>query len=193
MSHPTFNKELFSHLGGQNWVVRSGFMGESVLSSLQPEQLVESREVHDDVDATVDVSEAQGDDSIVGQPSLQKISRPQVENAIVVVGSGLDLVWENEEQLSWRLWQNIMLAFGWDESQIVFYDLDNLASDEMAYSTVEEIIELGVESVLSMSPDHLLSEQLADGLRIIDVPDLDTMLFDPHAKRSFYQAVVESL
>lgn len=113
-----------------------------------------------------------------------------VENAVVVIGPALDEIWENEESHAWLLWQNIMQAFGWDESQIVYYDLNNLAFEEAVYTTLEEVIDLGVEWVLTMDSEHPVSEQLADGVHVVEVPDLEQMLGDPYAKKSFYQAVV---
>jgi hypothetical protein len=121
------------------------------------------------------------------QPS--KLVEPQ-GNEIVLLGGGLDAIWLNEESLEWQLWQNIMQAFGWDESQVVFYDTEHLASEEMVFSTMEEVIELGVDWVLTMDAEHIISEQLAEGVQVVEVPDLDLMLSDPYAKQSFYQTVI---
>ncbi len=110
---------------------------------------------------------------------------------IVVLGAGLDAVWQNEDTQAWQLWQNIMLAFDWDESQMVFFDTTHLVSDEMVFTTMEEVIDLGVDWVLTMDETHPISEQLVEGVHVVSVPDLESMLSDPYAKQSFYHAVIE--
>ncbi len=186
------DSQLFAQLGGSNWVARAGFFqkeaavveSSAVPESVQPEENAPIQEVQ----APIDQLEQQ-----VMEPVLSESRAPDIENAIVVIGAGLDQVWENEDELSWRLWQNIMFAFGWDESQMAFYDLDHLVSEEMVFTTLEEVIDLNVEWVLTMDASHPVSEQLAEGLQVIEVPDLESMLADPYAKQSFYQSVVELL
>lgn len=120
-------------------------------------------------------------------PSLSANNRSN----IVVVGVGLDAVWQNDETLAWQLWQNIMQAFDWDESRMTFFDTSHLVSEEMIFTTMEEIIGLGVDWVLTMDEEHPISEQLVEGVHVVSVPDLESMLSDPYAKQSFYHAVVE--
>ncbi len=119
--------------------------------------------------------------------SLAASKSPQ----IVVLGAGLDAVWQNEATQAWQLWQNIMLAFGWDDSNMTFFDTTHLVSEEMIFTTMEEVIELGVDWVLTMDDAHPISEQLVEGVQVVSVPDLETMLADPYAKQSFYHAVIE--
>lgn len=109
---------------------------------------------------------------------------------IVVLGAGLDAVWQDETNQAWQLWQNIMLAFDWDERQIAFFDTLNLVSEEVMFSTMEEIIELGVDWVLTMDESHEMSEMLQEGVSVIAVPELESMLSDPYSKQSFYQTVM---
>lgn len=113
-----------------------------------------------------------------------------VSNAIVLIGRGLDSIWENDEDVAWRLWQNIVQALGWKDENVVFFDLDCLVSEEAVFSTMEEIIDLAVESVLAMDIEHVLTEQLAEGIQVVEVPDLESMLSDPYAKQTFYQTVM---
>jgi hypothetical protein len=120
-------------------------------------------------------------------PSLPLDNRSNV----VVVGAGLDAVWQNDETQAWQLWQNIMLAFDWDESRMTFFDTSHLVSEEMIFTTMEEIIGLGVDWVLTMDDEHPISEQLVEGVHVVAVPDLESMLSDPYAKQNFYHAVVE--
>ncbi len=150
-----------------------------------------------DASATSSDSVAQVVVESVQSPSIEKASDSASSLAtnklpsIVVLGAGLDAIWQNDETQAWQLWQNIMLAFDWDESQMTFFDTTHLVSDEMIFTTMEEVIELGVDWVLTMDDEHPISEQLVEGVHVVSVPDLESMLSDPYAKQSFYHAVVE--
>lgn len=200
MAHPKYSSELFSQLGGVNWVARESFFSSvqdrsvsqhaSDIETKSEDKALKESNVHDEAPLEMPAESQQSSmvEHVESQPSTT--SMQAIENPVVIVGSGLDAIWENEEELAWRLWQNIMFAFGWDESQIVFFDTDHLASEEMIFSTIEEVIELDADWVLSMAFDHPISEQLAEGVQVIDVPSLDDMLADPYAKQSFYQTVI---
>ncbi|GKT11712.1 MAG: hypothetical protein ISEC1_P0681 [Thiomicrorhabdus sp.] len=133
---------------------------------------------------------------VIQEPSAEyktsQVTSSEELVSVVVLGSGLDSVWQNEENIAWLLWQNIMHAFNWGESSVVFFDTANLVSEDMVFETMEEIIELGVEQVFTMDEEHLISEQLQEGVQVISVPDLESMLSDPYAKQSFYQSVMMS-
>lgn len=109
---------------------------------------------------------------------------------LVLIGSGLNAIWENDELPEWQLWLNICRAFGWSEEQVSYYDTDVLSSEEAVFTTVEEIMAFDVEQVLSMAPDHVLSEQLAEGFAVLTVPSLNEMLADPYVKRDFYETLM---
>lgn len=130
--------------------------------------------------------------TVIEKPPVDAMSLPSSNGSnIVVVGAGLDAVWQNDETQAWQLWQNIMLVFDWDESRMTFFDTSHLVSEEMIFTTMEEIIGLGVDWVLTMDDEHPISEQLVEGVHVVSVPDLESMLSDPYAKQSFYHAVVE--
>ena len=192
MSH-SFDAELFAELGGVNCQARKGFFKSGSAVSVETQAALDMKGSKD-ANATA-VHEVKTEvknavESTFEEPSLLSATNQRIENAVVVIGPSLDQVWENEASPAWWLWQNIMNAFAWDETQIVFYDLDHVASEEAAYALLEEIIDLGVEWVLTMDAEHAVSEQLADGLKVVEVPDLETMLADPYAKQSFFQSVV---
>lgn len=219
MSKTQFSQQLFEQLGGTNWVARPDYFAnqdvslsiENQADSEGSELAVEGSEVASN-DVTVSAGyesnvlqvvpvveqvlespevPVTGVDDVVRDPIMEKMATPTVENAVVLIGSGLDACWQNDEALEWQLWQNIMQAFSWDEAQVVFYDTAHLASEDMIFSTMEEIIELGVDWVLTMDEEHPISEQLAEGAYVVEVPDLDLMLSDPYAKKAFYQTVVQ--
>lgn len=124
----------------------------------------------------------------IEEPLLQ--AEPVVQNGVVLIGQDLESYWQNEEAVEWQLWQNIMQVFGWDEAGVQFYDTRLMVSEDMVFGTIEEIIDSGCEWVLSMDDEHLLSEQLSEGLQVVSVPDFEDMFADPFAKKTFYQTVL---
>jgi len=214
MSKVAFSAELFEQLGGVNWVCRSkGFefrrsVDQSLVEKEVEETLVKESKEHDVATGEVsnpvmsdqndmDVAVSKDTDVIADvkaevqhESERQLLAEPDEGDSVVVLGMGLDAMWQNDTHQGWLLWQNIMQAFDWDESQIVFFDTAHMASEEMMFSTMEEVIELGVDWVLTMDQEHPISELLQEGVQILSVPDIDSMLSDPYAKQAFYQSVV---
>jgi hypothetical protein len=83
------------------------------------------------------------------------------------------------------------VVLDWAEEQVLFFDTDTLSTEEAMYATMEEVIESGVDTVLSMHWEHPFNEMLAEGVRVLEVADLTTMLQDPHAKQAFYRVALE--
>lgn len=119
----------------------------------------------------------------------QAISQMPHSN-VVLIGAELNAVWQNEESLAWRLWQNIMKVFHWQEQSMVFFDTTQLVSEPTCEATIEEIIDLNVDWVLSMDPEHDFSQQVAEGVQVISIPDFETLLSDPYAKQALYQTMM---
>ncbi len=174
MSSVRFSNQLFGQIGGVNWQKKAGF---SLLNTSEP-TLEQTKQVH-------------------SCSSEKKISPPYESSGvlphIVVLGVNLDTIWQDETHLAWQLWQNIMLAFNWDESQIVFFDTQHLVEEEGMLSTIEEVIELGVDWVLCMDDEHPIVDLLQEGVQTVSVPDLELMLFDPYAKQTFYRTLTPLL
>ncbi len=179
MSKLTFSNALFEQIGGTNWQQRSEFIFASVIS-----------ESHDAVNA--ESSPALEPAQAPIEDSFEEQSEPCISKgySIVVLGAGLNEIWQNDAQPAWLLWQNIMQVFEWDEHQIVFFDTAHMVSEEVVFSTIEEIIDLGVDWALTMDEAHELSEQLQEGIQVISVPDMESMLSDPYAKQTFYHTVI---
>lgn len=179
--------QVFNQMGGTCWVSRPGYF--QTPSGLEQAQLVESVEPVTVGAAIESVNLAEvapsSETSLLSNLANAETELP----AVVLFGAGLDGLWQDESALGWRLWQNIMLAFGWDESQIVFFDTEHLVSEEMMFSTVEEVINLGVEWVLSMDDGHAINEQLVEGVLVVNVPSIELMLSDARAKQLFYTTV----
>jgi len=209
MSKTKFSHALFEQIGGASWVSRPGYFSEESQSLQQAEQVDKGvePEILNEMPA-VDVSELEAShaaDVPLGQAIHIENDAQQadmldeavplkpssdVENAVVLIGAGLDSIWQNEDNQAWQLWQNIMKAFKWDESQAVFFDTELLVTEDMVFSTMEEVIDLGVEWVLTMDDEHDISEQLAEGVQVVSVPEFESMLSDPYSKQSFYQSVI---
>ncbi|WP_040728050.1 hypothetical protein [Thiomicrorhabdus sp. Kp2] len=190
MSKIQFSNNLFSQIGGSNWVTRPGYFdietkplnnGET-LGNNQNEPFLDS------IDNQVDLLEEKN--LLVEEPLFQSKVQAQTVTSVVVLGAGLESVWQNDESLAWQLWQNIMKAFDWDETQVVFFDTELLVTEDAVFSTMEEVIDLGVEWVLTMDEEHEISEQLSEGVQVVSVPEFELMLSDPYAKQSFYHSVV---
>jgi hypothetical protein len=214
MSKTVFSNALFEQMGGVNWSIRPGHFAfhphnNDDTVECKPEQAVSALSVDIALDSE-GITEQSSDDAnplkensdihidrseqktVIEKPLVDALSlSSNVGSNIVVLGAGLDGFWQNDETLAWQLWQNIMLAFDWDESRMTFFDTSHLVSEEMIFTTMEEIIGLGVDWVLTMDDEHPISEQLVEGVHVVSVPDLESMLSDPYAKQSFYHAVIE--
>ncbi len=179
MSKVHFSSVLFEQIGGVNWQANPNAQVFS-LSSCEGEQKTVQNSMP-----------RQLEEPTVSYEGVTVTSDPAVELMnVVVLGAGLDEIWQNEMHQAWQLWQNIMLAFDWDESQTIFFDTAHLVQEEMIFSTIEEVIELGVDWVLCMDDEHVISEQLQEGVQVVNVPDLEFMLADPYAKKTFYSAII---
>ena len=207
MSKVQFSTDLFEQLGGTNWVTRPGnfFEANDSVSELEDGSvssvlLNDEQGVIEPIESVPAASELQSEripqaaevSSQVfepeAEPKLKVISH--INNAVVLIGPGLEKIWQNEDDLAWQLWQNIMKAFSWDESQVMFFDTELLVTEDMIFSTMEEVIDLGVEWVLTIDESHEISEQLAEGVHVVSVPEFESMLSDPYSKQSFYHSVV---
>jgi len=190
MSKIQFSNNLFSQIGGSNWVTRPGYFdietkplnNRDTLDNNQNEPSLDS------IDNQVDLLEEKN--PLVEEPLFQSKVQAQTVTSVVVLGAGLESVWQNDESLAWQLWQNIMKAFDWDETQVVFFDTELLVTEDAVFSTMEEVIDLGVEWVLTMDEEHEISEQLSEGVQVVSVPEFELMLSDPYAKQSFYHSFV---
>lgn len=121
----------------------------------------------------------------------QAAVEPSLQNVRVFIASGVDEIWQNEESLAWQLWENILQAFGWDESEVEFFDAATMVSDESLQDCMEMIMELSVDQVFVMLDEHPVIEMLQEGLEVVCLPSLDEMLDNPYAKQRFYQSVIQ--
>jgi len=208
MLNVTFSNELFTQLGGTNWITRPGKFNLKPAETPGIRQAKEAMPKENAVEID-SVDETQLHESEPGEQLNGIVEEVMVEDkhlsamstpshlteglpvlSIVVIGAGLESVWQNEESLAWQLWQNIMKAFDWDENQVVFFDTEHLVTEDAIFSTMEGVIDLGVEWVLTMNEEHEISEQLAEGVQVVSVADFDQMLSDPYAKQSFYHSII---
>lgn len=114
-----------------------------------------------------------------------------VQAARVFIASGVDEIWQNEESLAWQLWENILLAFGWQESEVEFFDAATMVTEESLFDCMEAVMELPIDQVFVMVDEHPIIEMLQEGLEVVQLPSLDEMLDDPYAKQRFYQSVIQ--
>jgi len=187
-----FSTGLFKQIGGTTYLSRPAYFQNNDFSSsnsLEPnvEIVLEQDVACSTSDIKVQSEKVTSPAVYLEEPNLAGLSTDKL--SFVMLGSGLNSIWEDESKSEWLLLQNICQAFGLSEDQLSFFDTDGLISEEAIFSTMEEIIDLGVEWVLSMDSEHPITEQLAEGVQVIEVPSLELMLYDPYAKQSFYQSV----
>lgn len=206
MTAPRFSANLLEQLGVTQWSSRPAYF-----DSHTPYDALKSGEVSNLEQSSVvkkapnpkqrDVSEVSESPSSPAVATLAESKEVHTEassfvehgtSPVVLLGSGLNAIWEDDSRIEWQLWRNICQALNWSEEQVHFFDTDTLISDEALFSTVEEIIGFGVESVLSMQvADHPLSEMLSEGVQLLEVDSLESLLSDPYAKKSFYEAALK--
>ncbi|MBN2648077.1 MAG: hypothetical protein JXR44_09855 [Thiotrichales bacterium] len=116
---------------------------------------------------------------------------PNKEPVLVLLGAGIQSIWQDEQSLEWQLWLNICQAMGWKEEQLCFIDTTLLHQESQMFSSMEEIINMGVGQVLSMETSHPLLSLLAEGVEILEMPDFEQLLSDPYAKQAFYRQAVK--
>ncbi|MCF6254224.1 MAG: hypothetical protein L3J38_05695 [Thiomicrorhabdus sp.] len=203
MSKVTLSSALFEQMGGVNWQLRSDMTLHSD-GSKRLERSIEPQIAEQPSEQMAMPEEEEVTTSTVIEASVMSLEKATAHSethselhavakerpSIVVLGAGLNEIWQNDSQPAWQLWQNIMLAFDWDETQVVFFDTSQLVSEEMMFTTMEEVIELGVDWVFTMDDSHELSEMLQEGVQVIAVPEIESMLMDPYAKQTFYHAAV---
>ncbi|WP_173273160.1 hypothetical protein [Thiosulfatimonas sediminis] len=156
---------------------------------LRPAFGVQSSELHP---MTIEPACAMSEQTpVVLQDALPAPAVVQLASPVVLIGYGLHAFWQDEQALEWRLWVNIMQAFGWQEEQVVFVDSALLMSDDQVFASVEEVIGMGIERLLSMDEGHPINETLSEGVEILTVPNFEALLGDPYAKKSFYQQALK--
>lgn len=201
MANIHFSEDLFNQIGGTNWITRPGkFKKEPLKNSVIEQEKNSLPKESEQVALEPELTTQNLQSGVVnGIPNGMSVNAEDLDSVskgvlpvmpIVVVGAGLESIWQNEESPAWLLWQNIMKAFEWDENYVEFFDTELIVTEDAIFSTIEEIIELGVEWVLSMDEEHEISEQLSEGVHVVSVPEFELMLSDPYAKQSFYHSII---
>lgn len=194
MTKTVFSSQLFEQIGGVHWQVReeaSVWQAKANGSDGAVQQeVVEQYEVAA-LKSCLELESTQQSE-LIQEQSAKPAAQSSVSQAIVVLGHELDSIWQNDEMPEWQLWRNIMAAFNWDESDVFFYDLAHIVTEEMGFAVVEEVIDMQVEWLLSMDDEHFLTEQLSEGVQVVHMSSLETMLGDPFAKQQFYRAIVDN-
>lgn len=191
-----FSSDLFVQLGGQLWQTRPAEFWPQSNTALRAQHAAPERAVAAQIASETASQTAMLENQVSSaQPLISAPvsgAQPSHPACLVLIGSELNAIWENDDALEWPLWLNICRAFGWPEEQVSYFDTDVLSSDEAVFTTLEEILALDVSQVVSMVPEHALAEQLAEGLLVLTVPSLGEMLADPYAKHRFYETLMRA-
>ncbi|MEA3406154.1 MAG: hypothetical protein U9R28_10525 [Pseudomonadota bacterium] len=199
MTDIKFSTGLFEQLGGNLYVTRPAYFEKNVFSKtakpIEEGLKPQSSEAVDVLSnqATYEAADTGQSNPLDNEQTSELSVVKNQQTSVVFIGSGLNSIWEDESKLEWQLLQNICQAFDWSEDELSFFDTDSLISEDAIFTTMEEVIDQGVEWVLSMDSEHSITEQLSEGVQVIEVPDLEQMLSDPYAKQSFYQSVSQLL
>lgn len=182
-----FSGQFISQLGSQLWQENPHFFRRPAPS--------QSQQTFDENDN--DSERAAPESVSVGEPKGLKtqLSVPEgfcktSENTKVFIANNVDEIWQNEAQLSWRLWENIQCALEWQESQVHFFNASTMTSEDSYLACVDEIMLLSVDQVFVMLDDHPVIDMLQEGVEVVRIPSLDEMLEDPYAKQQFYQTLM---
>lgn len=135
---------------------------------------------------SVSLSASLDTDASIPNEVLSLEPRPSNKPLRVFIGEGLDAVWQNEETPEGRLLDRILDVMAWADEDVEYYDTANLHSDEAIFTTLDEIIEAGVDTVFSFDEDGELVEQLAEGVTVILLPSLASQLQSGSAKKTCY-------
>lgn len=179
--------DFLNTLGLTTWQARPGYFAKSVprtepaANSISPEA-----EAMGAAPNTVPEAEV---NSVVSEAEMASapVETPAPKAAFVLVGAGLDDIWQNESAVQWVLMLNILKAFGLSEEQLRFFDTAHAVTDEAVFASIEEVIDLGVETVFAFEESSPLIEQLEEGLQVVFLPSLDEMMQRGQAKRETFE------
>lgn len=187
MTDIKFSTGLFEQLGGNLYLSRPAYFEKNVFAASG--SCADKKQFSSSAQSTETLKHQATSETVDSERPLVSGLLQAPQASVVILGAGLNSIWEDESKLEWQLLQNICQAFDWSEEELSFFDTDSLITEDSMYTTTEEVIELGVEWVLSMDAEHAITEQLSQGVQVVEVPDLEQMLSDPYSKQSFYQSV----
>lgn len=127
-------------------------------------------------------------------PSVQQgklSSSSQAKSMRVFIGEGLDSIWDNDQTPEGRLLEQLVKALSWENCDVIYYDTANLHSDEAIFTTLDEIIDAGVEAVFSFDEGGELLEHLSEGVNVVLLPSLTNQLQSGSAKKSCYAHLIQ--
>lgn len=177
--------DFLNTLGLTTWQARPGYFAKSVTRtepaansiSLEAEAMTAAPSTEMEVNSVVSEAEM----------ASAPVETPAPKPAFVLVGAGLDDIWQNESAVQWGLMLNILKAFGLSEEQLRFFDTAHAVTDEAVFASIEEVIDLGVETVFAFEESSPLIEQLEEGLQVVFLPSLDEMMQRGQAKRETFE------
>lgn len=165
MANLKIGAEVWSGLGITPWTTRADFSFNQSQTSLNTDSI------------EVDSSSAE----------LDKHDNMNTSPRWVIIGAGLNTIWQQADNQAWLLWKAITQFHFASLDAITFYDTDLIVGEQALFDVVEQIIELDVEWVYSMDSTHELHHQLAEGVSVITLPSFEDMLAQPLLKRETYQ------
>ncbi len=177
--------DFLNTLGLTTWQARPGYFAKSVtrMGPAANSIVTEGEEMTAAPNTEPEVNSVVSEAEMASAP----VETPASKAAFVLVGAGLDDIWQNESAVQWVLMLNILKAFGLSEEQLRFFDTAHAVTDEAVFASIEEVIDLGVETVFAFEESSPLIEQLEEGLQVVFLPSLDDMMQRGQAKRETFE------
>lgn len=181
-----FDEAFLAQLGVQPWQLRSG--AEIKTPEPKPKEPLEVVEPLPEVETPANQATEKTE---WVEPEQTSLSKPDML-PFILIGEGLDAIWQDETQLEWLLLQNIAKALSWDIEKLHYFDTAHIVSEDAIFATLEEVMEMEVNLVLSMDMESSLSEHLQEGLQVLALPNLSEMLADSYAKKQSYSILMQA-
>lgn len=184
-----FSEALLAQIGIQPWQAKPGidFFATSDADALGSDKVSSNEETPS---ASFEVLNVEPE--VIEQDETLESSKPfeplslKSDLPFILIGADLDSIWQNETTLEWQLLQNMARIFVWDLENLHYYDTRHLVSEDAIFATLEEVMELQVDWVVSMDSESLLAEHLEEGLQVIRIPGLAELLSDAYAKKDCF-------
>lgn len=138
-------------------------------------------------------SSPQAEAELPAKTSAEPSTSEALAPAWVLIGDGLSAIWQNENHQAWWLWRNMLDYHLKSPEQVLFFDTEQILGEEAGFEVIEQLIELGVETVFSMNPNHELHHSLAEAIQLITLPSFDQMLEQPQLKRQAFISLEQIL
>lgn len=126
---------------------------------------------------------------LVVSPSDEVVSMSSSSASFVLVGSGLQSIWQQSGSVQWRLLVNIVTALGLPIESLRVFDPTQITTEADVQDCIDVVIDLGVERVFAFEENSLLIASLEEGVQVVFLPSLHEMTQRPEAKQEAFEVL----